>query len=198
MDPADYVAARMVSDPLCLFDCDVPVTGCVAAVLIRADRARDLRHAPAYVAAVVQQTTRYSATIHYTQQDHIEAGRPVIDELWRQAGAGADDVDVAEVYDGFAPSALYWLEAAGFCPRGQALPFIQGGRIARDGELPVNTFGGSLSEGRLHGMGHIAEAVLQIGRRAGERQTAHPDLVLVLDGSPMMRGGGLILSAVPS
>ena len=72
--------------------------------------------------------------------------------------------------------------------------FIQDGRIALDGELPVNTFGGSLSQGRLHGMGHIAEAVLQITGRAGSRQLTEPGAIVVFDGSPMLTGGGMILT----
>jgi len=73
--------------------------------------------------------------------------------------------------------------------------FIQDGRIALDGALPVNTFGGSLSQGRLHGMGHLAEAVLQLSGRAGPRQLPDARAVAVFDGSPMLRGSGLVLTA---
>jgi acetyl-CoA acetyltransferase len=197
LSTTEYLAARMISDPLCLYDCDVPVTACVAAVLTTAERARDLRQAPAYVAAVAQQATARPPAVHYTLQDHIEAGRPVVDELWRQSGLGATDIGAAQLYDGFSPSVYYWLEAAGFCGRGEAHDFVQGGRIALDGALPVNTFGGSLSEGRLHGMGHVAEAVHQVRGTAGERQVRRSSAVLVLDGSPMLRGGGLVLTSEP-
>jgi acetyl-CoA acetyltransferase len=193
----EYLAARMISDPLCLFDCDVPVTACVALVLTTADRARDLRHAPAYVAAVGQQTVNRHAPIHYTLHDHIESGKPLADQLWRDSGYGPSDMAAAQLYDGFAPSTWYWLEAAGFCGRGEAHTFVQDGRIALGGALPVNTFGGSLSQGRLHGMGHIAESVLQISRRAGVRQLADPGAVVVFDGSPMLRGSGMILTRNP-
>jgi acetyl-CoA acetyltransferase len=197
LSTTEYLAARMISDPLCLYDCDVPVTACVAAVLTTAERARDLRQAPAYVAAVAQQATAWPPAIHYTLQDHIDTGRPVVDELWRQSGLGATDIGAAQLYDGFSPSVYYWIEAAGFCGRGEAHDFVQGGRIALDGDLPVNTFGGSLSEGRLHGMGHVAEAVHQVRGTAGERQVRRSSAVLVLDGSPMLRGGGLVLTSEP-
>jgi len=191
----EYHASRMIADPLCLFDCDVPVTACVAAVLTTADRARDLRHKPALVAAIGQQTTHRVETISYTLLDHIEAGKPMADRLWADSGLGPADMSAAELYDGFAPSTLYWLEAAGFCGRGEAMGFIQDGRIALDGALPVNTFGGSLSQGRLHGMGHLAEAVLQLSGRAGPRQLPDARAVAVFDGSPMLRGSGLVLTA---
>lgn len=191
----DYRAARMVMDPLCLFDCDVPVTGCVAVVLTTADRARDLRHKPALVAAIGQQTTERVETISYTLQDHIACGRPLAERLWADSGHGPGEMSSAQLYDGFAPSTLYWLEAAGFCGRGEALDFIQDGRIALEGALPVNTFGGSLSQGRLHGMGHLAEAVLQLSGRAGRRQLPDPHAIAVFDGSPMLRGSALVLTA---
>jgi acetyl-CoA acetyltransferase len=197
LDAEEYRAARMISEPLCLFDCDVPVTACVAAVLTTAERARDLRHPPAYVAAIGQQTANRRHPVHYTLHDHIESGKPMADRLWADAGCGPADITAAQLYDGFAPSSWYWLEAAGFCGRGEAHAFVQDGRIALNGALPVNTFGGSLSQGRLHGMGHIAEAVLQIAGRAGPRQLAHPDAIAVFDGSPMLRGSGMILTRDP-
>ena len=71
------------------------------------------------------------------------------------------------------------------------------GRVALDGELPVNTFGGSLSEGRLHGMGHIAEAARQASGRAGPRQVEGAEVSIALDGSPLLRGGGLLFTREP-
>ena len=106
------------------------------------------------------------------------------DRLWSDAGHGPSEMAAAQLYDGFAPSALYWLEAGGFCGRGEALDYIQDGRIALGGE----------SQGRLHGMGHVAEAALQVSGRAGERQIEAADAAAVFDGSPMLRGGGMILT----
>jgi acetyl-CoA acetyltransferase len=193
----EYLAVRMITDPLCLFDCDTPVTACVAVVLTTAERARDLRHHPAYVASVAQQTVNRSHLIHYTLHDHIESGKAMADRLWRDAGLGPSDMSAAQLYDGFAPSTWYWLEAAGFCGRGEAHAFTQDGRIALGGQLPLNTFGGSLSQGRLHGMGHIAEAVLQLQGRAGPRQVADASAIAVFDGSPMLRSSGIVLTSEP-
>lgn len=192
LTPEEYLGARMVADPLGLLDCDVPVTGCVAIVMTTVERGRDLRQKPALVAAVGHQTARRQQAIHYTLHDHIDSGKPFADRLWRDAGLGPKDMSAAELYDGFAPSTWYWLEAGGFCGRGEAHAFTQGGRIALGGELPLNTFGGSLSQGRLHGMGHIVEAVLQVTDRAGVRQIPGASAVAVMDGSPMLRGSGAV------
>ena len=193
----EYLAARMISEPLCLFDCDVPVTACVAVVLTTAERARDLPRPPAYVAAASQQTANRSIPIHYTLTDHIASGRPFADRLWADAGRGPKDMSAVQLYDGFAPSTWYWLESAGFCGRGEAHAFVQDGRIALDGELPDNTFGGALSQGRLHGMGHLAEAVLQVSDRAGPRQIPGAEAVAVFDGSPMLRGSAVVITRNP-
>ena len=193
----DYFAARWIAEPLCLFDCDIPVEGCVALILTTAERAADLRHPPAYIAGYGQNTSRRRALFHYSLDNYMESGHSLASKLWTSSGLGPQAMSAAELYDGFSPSTLYWLEAAGFCGEGEAYSFIQDGRIALEGELPVNTFGGSLSEGRLHGMGHIAEAVMQVTDRAEKRQVPNASAVCAIDGSPMLRGSGLVISREP-
>ena len=91
--------------------------------------------------------------------------------LWTRTDLKPADVDVAELYDGFSFLALAWLEGLGFCRKGEGGPFIEGGkRIALDGELPLNTNGGQLSGGRLHGYGFLHEACLQLWGEGGARQ----------------------------
>jgi len=197
MTGQDYLAARIISDPLCLLDCDLPLQGCVAVVLTTAERARDLRQKPAYLAGFAMNSQPRPPTLNYTQLDPHEAGRETSQALWRSAGLGPHDMGAAMLYDGFAPSTIYWLESSGFCERGEGLDFIQDGRIAIEGALPVNTFGGSLSQGRLHGMGHVAEAVLQVTGRAQARQVRRADAVCVFSGSPMFRGSGIVLTSEP-
>jgi acetyl-CoA acetyltransferase len=192
----DYMSARMISSPLCLYDCDIPVFGAAAIVLCSRDRARDCQNAPAYVLGFGQQTSRQPRLggSLYTLHDYMELGGRTASRVWESAGIGPKEVNVAELYDGFSPSVWYWLEAAGFCEEGEAFQFIQGGTIALDGDLPVNTFGGSLSEGRMHGMGHVIEAVRQVSGRAAARQVLGAEVAVVFDGSPMLRGSGLAVA----
>jgi acetyl-CoA acetyltransferase len=193
----DYFNSRWIAEPLCLFDCDVPVDGCVALILTTADRARDLANPPAFIAGYGQNTANRRGLLYYTLDDYMACGESLANKLWASAGLGPGDMDAAELYDGFNPSTLYWLEAAGFCAEGEGAPFVQDGRIALEGELPVNTFGGSLSEGRMHGMGHIAEAVRQVTDRAERRQIPGASAVCAIDGSPMLRGSGIIVTREP-
>ncbi len=197
MSRDDYFNARMIAEPLCLYDCDVPVDGCVALIVTTADRARDLRNRPAYLAGYGQNTARRRALLYYTLDDYMACGGSLAQKLWSAAGLGPQEMDAAQLYDGFNPSTLYWLEAAGFCREGEGADFVTGGRIALGGELPVNTFGGSLSEGRMHGMGHIAEAVRQVTDRAEKRQIPGASAVCAIDGSPMLRGSGIIVTRDP-
>jgi acetyl-CoA acetyltransferase len=197
MSTEDYLNARMIADPLCLFDCDIPVEGCAALLLTTAERARDLRQKPAYVAGYGQHTAARPVLFTYTLDDYMVTGGSLAKKMWSSSGVQPKDVQAAQLYDGFSPSTYYWLEAAGFCPQGEAARFVQDGRVALDGELPVNTFGGSLSEGRLHGMGHLAEAVRQVSGRAGPRQIPDCSVAVAIDGSPMLRGSGVVFTSQP-
>ncbi|MGV0802667.1 thiolase family protein, partial [Mycolicibacterium elephantis] len=94
-------------------------------------------------------------------------------QMWSRTDLTASDVDVAELYDGFTFLTIAWLEALGFCADGEGGPFVEGAtRIALDGALPLNTYGGQLSAGRMHGYWLLHEACLQLRGQAGERQLA--------------------------
>jgi len=98
-----------------------------------------------------------------TREDMTDlGGRRAGETLWKRAGFGPADVDVAQLYDCFTISVILQLEAYGFCARGEGGPFAASGAIRRDGSLPINTGGGHLSEGYVHGMNHIVQAVRQL------------------------------------
>ena len=193
----DYMNARMISDPMCLLDCDIPVEGAAAVVLTRTERAKALRNPPAYVAGYAQNTDRRPELIVSSLIDYMKAGASVADQMWDMSGLRPKDADVALIYDGFSPSVYYALEAGGFCKQGEAFEFIQGGTIGPGGKLPLNTHGGSLSEGRLHGMGHLAEAVRQVTGRAGARQVPDCHVAYMTAASPLSRGSGMIITSEP-
>jgi acetyl-CoA acetyltransferase len=107
--------------------------------------------------------------------------------VWTRTSLTPADVDVAELYDGFTFLTLIWLESLGFCERGEGASFVEGGRrIAVGGQLPLNTAGGQLSHGRLHGYGHLHEACVQLRGEAGATQV--PDAEVAIAGV----GGGVI------
>lgn len=161
----EYLDARMIADPLCLYDCDLPVCGAGAFVLAAADRAGHGPHRPAYIAGWSNWTRPPEAVFSHS-------GRP------------RERIDVAQLYDGYSSFVYHWLEELGWCKPLQAWRFVSEGRTALGAELPVNTFGGSLGEGRLHGIGHLREAILQVSGRAGARQVPEARDCLVQIGPP--------------
>lgn len=184
----EYLSARMVSTPLCLYDCDVPVDGSTAVVVSHVDAAGD---APKPVAHVHAVGTALRGRPSWDQFDDLTAmgARDAADHLWSRSDVTSADVDVAELYDGFSFLTLAWLEALGFCEPGASGTFVESGkRIARDGDLPLNTDGGQLSAGRLHGFGLLHEACLQLRGEGGERQAGEPETALVAVGGGPVAG----------
>ena len=170
MSMADYLAARMISTPLCLFDCDAPCDGSTAVVVSHVDYAPDTPHPACHVNAL---GTAMRGRPSWDQFDDMTtmAARDAGASMWERTELRPADVDVAQLYDGFSMLTMVWLEALGFCARGESGPFVEGGeRIARDGSLPLNTAGGQLSGGRLHGFGLLHEACVQLRGEGGERQ----------------------------
>jgi acetyl-CoA acetyltransferase len=190
----DYMSCRMVADPLCLYDCDIPVDGAAAVIITSAERARDLKVPPAYVTGLGQAAWSPFAPAQYDDLQNTAA--TLGKQIWESSGLRPSDVSGAMLYDGFTPDIYFWLEGFGFCGRGEAYEWIQNGRIEQDGELPINTFGGNVSEGRLHGMGHWVEATLQVQGRAAERQIPDARHVVVATGI-LGHGSGALLSSEP-
>jgi acetyl-CoA acetyltransferase len=164
----DYLSARMIADPACIYDCDVPVDGSVAFVVSRAGSAAD-----------GPRSVRVAAL----------GSAPGFDQaaemLWSRTELKPPDVDVAQLYDGFSVYALRWLEALGFCGRYEGAAFVEGGhRIGPDGDLPLNTSGGQLSAGRMHGYVGLLEACVQLRGEGGARQLPRrPEVAVVSTGA---------------
>jgi acetyl-CoA acetyltransferase len=187
----DYFASRIVTSPFRLFDCDAPVDGSTAVIVSAAEHASAVDHPVARVEAV---GTALRGRPSWDQFDDMTtmAARDAGAQLWTRTDLKPADVDVAELYDGFSFLTMCWLEALGFCGVGESGPFVEGGRrIALDGDLPVNTHGGQLSAGRLHGFGFIHEACLQLRGEAGDHQV--PGGVEV---AAVANGGGPIAGAL--
>lgn len=190
----DYMQARMISTPLCLFDCDIPVDASTAIIISHVDTAPDLKSIPIRFEAI---TGPLKGRDTWDQQIDLTRfnGGPAGANLWQRTDLTPADVDVAQLYDGFSFLTVLWLEALGFCGRGEAGAFIEGGhRISRDGELPLNTHGGQLSAGRTHGFGFFHEAVLQLRGEAGERQLSkQPKVAAVANGGGNIAGAALLV-----
>ena len=174
LSEADYRAARPIVDPLRLLDCSPVGDGAVcliigaaegAASAVRITGAQGLRAGrDSFIFAPVglgwgQQSERRLSPAETRGQ-----------RAYAMAGASPDTIDLIGAYDSFSPLPLYVLEDFGFCGEGEAMGFVQDGRIGIGGALPVNTSGGQLSHAQMNGWGQIRELVVQLRGEAGPRQ----------------------------
>ncbi len=189
----DYLTSRWISTPLRLFDCDVPCDGSTAIILSRLDRARAMRNPVIRIDAIgsaLHDRNSWSQLTNLATQATPSPARM----MWSRTDLTPADVDVAELYDGFSFHSLVWLESFGFCKRYEAPSFVEGGkRIALDGEIPINTSGGQLSAGRLHGYGQVHEACVQLWGRGGARQVPGDPRVAVTSTAGGPLAGCLLL-----
>ena len=192
----DHQASRWVVEPvLRLLDCCQESDGGVALVVTSAERAGDLRAAPAVITAVAQGATYDSEMMTSYYRDDLlglPEMRVVGDRLWRDSGLGPDDISTAFLYDHFTPFVLMQLEELGFCGRGEAKEFATVENLSLGGRLPINTSGGLLGEAYIHGMNGITEAVRQI-RGESVNQVDGVEHVLVTAGTGVPTSG-MILS----
>jgi acetyl-CoA acetyltransferase len=177
-----YLASKMISTPLRIYDCDTHIDGSTAILLSRRDLAMELPRSPIEIEALGISLGGLGIGWHQSDFTSIPAdgaGRM----LWSRTDLTPADVDVAQIYDGFSILTLLWMESLGLCKRGEAAAFVEGGtRIGLDGELPLNTSGGQLSAGRFHGYGHTYEACLQLWGKAAARQVKNAKVCLLANG----------------
>ncbi len=193
----DYLAARMITTPLCLYDCDAPCDGSTAVVVSHVDYAGHTPNPACHVNAI---GTALRGRPSWDQFDDMTtmSARDAAASMWARSDLRPGDVDVAQLYDGFSIITLVWLEELGFCGKGESGAFVEDGqRIARGGELPLNTSGGQLSAGRLHGFGLLHEACLQLRGQGGERQVpGEPQVAVVANGGGPIAGSMLLTRGV--
>jgi acetyl-CoA acetyltransferase len=185
---ADVLASRMISHPLTVRDCCLVTDGGGAVVITAAERAGSLRKPPVYVLGCGQAITHASISSmpDLTTTGARESGQAA----YRMARLGPADIDVAELYDAFTINTVLFLEDLGFCPKGEGARFVEGGRIAPKGAMPVNTNGGGLSycQPGMYGLLLLVEAVRQLRGECGARQVADCAVALA-------HGNGGVLSS---
>ena len=183
----EYMSARMITTPLCLYDCDRFTDASTVLIVSAGDAIDEVSCTPVRIAAMAGTVERHS-----WDQAEWMAAYPTGRDLWKRTDYKPADVDTVQLYDGFSFQTITWLEGLGFCDVGEGGRFIEGGRrIALDGELPLNTFGGQIGAGRLHGFGFAHESVVQLRGKGGARQIAGDPRVAVCTS-----GGGPLATAL--
>ncbi|MBM3526625.1 MAG: thiolase family protein [Alphaproteobacteria bacterium] len=190
----EYLAAPLVADPLSRYDCVPVVAGAQAVIVARPDRAPKGRPGV--------RVRAHRASFNYDNQagDGLQTGIATFAaELWREAGVGPDDINVASIYDDYPTMVLAQANDLGLVPGNDLARFCR--VTVAERKLPLNTWGGMLSAGQpggpAGGLNGISEAVLQLQHRAGERQVANARLAAVTGyGMTMYRYGGTAAAAI--
>jgi acetyl-CoA acetyltransferase len=197
LDLDAYLAAPFVAEPFRVPDCTAEVDGACAVLVTTLERARDLRRPPVRIAAAGYRAgpaPGLDIGDHLMWADYSRNYTSLLaPELFGRAGIGPGDLDLAEIYDCFTSTVLFGLEGIGICGRGESGAYVRSGATVPGGDLPVNTNGGLLAEGYLHGLNTLTEAVLQLQGRCGERQVAGAETCAVTSGA-LMDGSMAVLT----
>jgi len=174
----DYLNARMISDPIRLYDCVRVCTGANAVVLASEKVAKRLTDHPIFLVTDIEKT---NYQVSQPMPDRLKTGFTALgDELF--AKVDREEIDFAEMYDDYPIAILLQLEDLGFCEKGKGGQFIDKHDITFKGDFPINTGGGQLSAGQPSGAGsmlHVVEAVRQLKHEAGDRQVKNAGTALV-------------------
>lgn len=181
---AQYMAARWIAEPLCLYDNCLETDGALAVVIVAADHARDLRQKPVYLHAFAQGIPRQLQvmTNYFNDDPLLGPSYACARLLWERSEIQPRDIRVAQLYDAFSPLIPLSLEGYGFCARGEGGDYTNDGALEwPDGRLPTNTAGGGMSEAYVHGFNLILEGVRQM-RGTSSCQVENADNCLVTSG----------------
>jgi acetyl-CoA acetyltransferase len=187
-----YLAMPYMVEPLRRADVTMLSDGGVSLVVTRADRVADFAQRPVYVVGMAEQ----SAIQGEQRQDYLNRSwlAAAADRIWKATGLGPADIDALYIQDPTAVWILQMLEAYGFCPTGEAGPWLAEGHTRPGGDMPLNTNGGQLSESYMWGWLHMVEAVRQLRGQAGERQISGAEIAMYCSTQAWVKGGASILS----
>ena len=160
----EYLTARLIADPLRLFDCVMPCAGADAFVVLRRARAEQLGLPYARVLATIERHNAFP-------DDPVQyRGGWVLDreELYAQADVGPQDIDVLATYDDYPVISLMQIEDLGFCKKGEAPDFVRRHSLTADGSFPINTSGGQLSAGQAGAAGGFLGLVEIVRQLTGQ------------------------------
>jgi acetyl-CoA acetyltransferase len=192
----DHQASRMIADPYHLYDCTQEADGACAIVVTSRDRARALPQAPVLLLGAAEGSgppDHLCNQLRHLARFNTAGFEEVARDLFARAGMTPSELDVAQIFETFTGQVVLALEDFGFCARGDGGPFVESGAIGwPDGELPINTAGGGLAEGYLHGFNNLLEAVRQL-RGTSTSQVDGAETCLVTSGPSAMPSSAMIL-----
>jgi len=167
----EYLSARLIAEPLRLFDCVMPCAGAEGFLVLSEAKAKSLKIPYARLLATIERHNAFSA-----DPVQMRGGWALErDALYAQAGCGPQDMDFVQTYDDYPVISLMQLEDLGFCGKGEGPAFVRRHGFTWEGDFPLNTCGGQLSAGQAGAAGGflgMVEAIRQLTGQAGGRQVS--------------------------
>lgn len=172
-----YMNARVIADPIHLFDCVMPCAGADAFLVMHESKAQDLGLPYARILSTIERHNAFpSDPIQYRGGWVMD-----IDDLYGQAGVAPEDIDFMQAYDDYPVINFMQIEDLGFCKKGEAAQFVRDNTFTINGSFPFNTNGGQLSAGQAGAAGGYlgtVEAIRQLTGQAAETQVSNARLGL--------------------
>ena len=161
-----YLDARLIADPIALYDCVMPCAGAEAYLVMAEEQAKTLGLPYAYLRSTIERHNAFP-----DDPIQIRGGWALdVDEFWAMAGIKPDDVDLLQTYDDYPVISVMQLEDLGFCEKGAAQAFIRDNTFTVDGTFPHNTSGGQLSVGQAGAAGGFLGMVEAIRQLTGQAE----------------------------
>lgn len=191
----DYDNSRWIVEPFHLFDCCQENDGAAAVIITSAERARDMKHPPAYILGAAQGSDyRQAASVHNAPDYATSNFKTLTPRLYAMAGLGPKEVDVVQSYENFTGGVMMSLVEHDFCKPDEVNEFFTLDNFRFDGgQLPLNTSGGNLAECYMHGLELITEAVRQIRGTAPCQLGRDVNVSMVCSGPMVQPVSSLIL-----
>jgi acetyl-CoA acetyltransferase len=174
----EYLTEPWISTPLRRADCCQETDAGAALVVSRSDIAASLGPHSPRIMAVVRGGGPGASNMDKAADVSALFSRHLAERLWSMAEMRPSDVDLALLYDAYSPVVLQQLEDFGFCATGESGEFVRSGETLPTGSIPVNPHGGLLSEGYVHGLNNVLEAVRQLRGNAATHQVPSPQIAL--------------------
>ncbi|MGE5346570.1 MAG: thiolase C-terminal domain-containing protein, partial [Acidithiobacillales bacterium] len=196
----DYDNSRWIVEPFHLFDCCQENDGAAAVIVTSAERAKDMRHRPAYILAAAQGSDyRQAATVHNAPDYATSNFKTLTPRLYAMAGVGPQDVEVLQSYENFTGGVMMSIVENEFCKPDEVNEYFTLDNFrAGGGRLPLNTSGGNLAECYMHGLELITEAVRQIRGTSPNQVKAEVSVSMVTSGPMVQPVSSLILGREPN
>ena len=197
LDAEKYDTSRWIVEPFFhLYDCCQENDGAAAVIVMSAERARDLKHKPAYILACAQGCdTRSAAPVHNMPNYASSHFGQLAPRLYQMAKLGPADMGIVQCYENFTGGVLMSLVEHGLVKTEEANEvLVKDNLIAPNGRIPLNTSGGNLAECYMHGLELVHESVRQI-RGVAINQTHQNDVALIMGGPMVTPVSSLILGS---